>query len=91
VKGVFAGARGVSGGRNVDDRNLWLAHTIRLPNGLLLIFSELIFDQYWQRKLPFCFHSNKSAGGGNSNEQRIGFERQNAILLARVDRAGENP
>jgi hypothetical protein len=49
----------------------WLARTIRLPNGLLLIFSELIFHRHWQGKLPIHFHSNKSAGSSDASEQRI--------------------
>jgi hypothetical protein len=49
----------------------WLARTVRLPNGLLLIFSELNFCRYWQEKLPFHFHSNKSAGCSDASEQRV--------------------
>jgi hypothetical protein len=31
----------------------WLARAVRLPNGLLLIFSELIFYPHCQRTISF--------------------------------------
>jgi hypothetical protein len=70
----------------------WLARTVRLPNGLLLIFSELFsIGSVSENFLYIVIHSNRSASGCNASEQRIGFEWQDAILLPRVDRASENP
>ena len=76
VKGVFVGCQRRFWRTQMSLTDVrWLARTVRLPNGLLLIFSEpwiFVFSTGSESFLRIQqVRSKRSASGGNASEQRI--------------------
>jgi hypothetical protein len=73
VKGVFAGASGVSGGRNVDAPRVVACAHRSFAKWSLIDFFRVDFLSKAEAEVffPFVVRSNRSTRGSNASEQRI--------------------